>query len=392
MIDTRTQEAIALMQGFAERSGIGVEGPGQRYLWTDAFAVCNFLALARTTGDAHYTELAVDLIDQVHRTLGRHRLDDLRSGWISGLGDAEGEAHPTRGGLRIGKALPERRPDEAFRERLEWDRDGQYFHYLIQWMHALHQSARSTGEARYDRWARELAVTAYRAFTYLPADDQPRMYWKMSIELDRPLVPAMGQHDPLDGLVTALELTSDGPPAAVHGPSLAEEITGYRAMLDPNNFATADPLGLGALLTDAYRLQQLANLPATADAPLLRELLAASLSGLQRFARGRELQAGADQRLAFREMGLAIGLQALHGMWRAHQDSGRASAPIRGQLQALMHFLPLGEQIEAFWRDPANQGTATWREHRDINEVMLATRLVPGGFLQITDIGTAPHR
>jgi hypothetical protein len=43
---------------------------------------------------------------------------------------ATGAAHPTRGGLRIGKKLPERRPGEAFQERLEWERDGQYFHYL----------------------------------------------------------------------------------------------------------------------------------------------------------------------------------------------------------------------------------------------------------------------
>jgi hypothetical protein len=32
--------------------------------------------------------------------------------------------------LRIGKQLAERRPGERFDERLEWERDGQYFHYL----------------------------------------------------------------------------------------------------------------------------------------------------------------------------------------------------------------------------------------------------------------------
>jgi hypothetical protein len=36
----------------------------------------------------------------------------------------EGEAHPTQGGLRIGKALPERRVDEPFDEQLEWERAG----------------------------------------------------------------------------------------------------------------------------------------------------------------------------------------------------------------------------------------------------------------------------
>ena len=40
---TRTEQAIELMMGFAERTGLTAARPHQRYLWTDAFAVCNFL-------------------------------------------------------------------------------------------------------------------------------------------------------------------------------------------------------------------------------------------------------------------------------------------------------------------------------------------------------------
>ncbi len=32
------------------------------------------------------------------------------------------------------------------------------------------------------------------------------MYWKMSIDLTRPLVSSMGQHDPLDGFITYNEI------------------------------------------------------------------------------------------------------------------------------------------------------------------------------------------
>jgi len=46
------EEATSLMLGFAERTGLIGDGPQQRYLWTDAFAVCNFLALAGATGKA----------------------------------------------------------------------------------------------------------------------------------------------------------------------------------------------------------------------------------------------------------------------------------------------------------------------------------------------------
>src|SRR5436190_2055552 len=115
------------MVHFAERTGSDGVNP-RRYLWTDAVAVCNFLGLAHATGDGRYRNMALELVDRVHRVLGRHRPDEPRTGWISGLAEREGQAHPTRGGLRIGKPLPERGADEPFDERLEWERDGQYLH------------------------------------------------------------------------------------------------------------------------------------------------------------------------------------------------------------------------------------------------------------------------
>jgi hypothetical protein len=54
---------------------------------------------------------------------------------------------------------------------------------------------------------------------------------------------------------------------------------------------------------------------------------------------------------------------------------------LRAQLQSLMQYLPLRDEIEGFWRDPEQQRTSSWIEHQDINEVMLATSLSPDGFL-----------
>lgn len=195
-------DAADLMTHFAARTGLGSNQPSRRYLWTDAFAVCNFLGLARDS-------MALELVDRVHRELGHHREDDpTRAGRpLSGLADDEAKRHPTRAGLRIGKPLPERAPGEPLDPDLEWDRDGQYFHYLTKWMHALDQIARSTGDARYHHWARELFDVAHRAFTYGP-EGARRMVWKLSVDLSRPIVPSMGQHDPLDGFVTGLQLES----------------------------------------------------------------------------------------------------------------------------------------------------------------------------------------
>jgi hypothetical protein len=388
MQDTRSTEAIALMMDFAERSGLDTMHAGRRYLWTDAFAVCNFLGLARVTGDNRYRELALRLVDRVHETLGRHRNDDPRNGWISGLSGHQGAAHPTRGGLRIGKKLPERSPAEPVNERLEWDRDGQYFHYLTKWMHALDQLTRSTRRAEFNLWARELAATAFGAFTYLPSTTWAprRMYWKMSIDLSRPLVHSMGQHDPLDGYITVLQLRSTAAslPETAAKPDLEDETRQFAAMVRRGEWATADPLGLGGLLIDAYRVAQLRDEGTVADRQLVEDLLDASLAGLQHYARSSELQLPLEYRLAFRELGLAIGLHAAERMWQAaNSDSGRSStnAQPRAQLEAIMQYAPMRDEIESFWRNAAHRDSGTWSEHRDINEVMLATSLVPDGFL-----------
>ena len=345
------ETAARLMESFLERE--------PRYLWTDAFAVCNCLGLARATGDERWRVRALGLVERVHHVLGRHRSDDARKGWLSGLSEREGAAHPTRAGLRIGKPLPERRPGEPFDERLEWDRDGQYFHYLTQWAHALRQVATAANQPRYESWARELVEAAHRAFVVRAPGEAPRMVWKTSVDLSRATVPSMGQHDPLDGFVLCLELGGAG---------LAAARADFAAMLARCELRTADPLGLGVLLADAHRLAQLAEKGEREAETWLRPLLAAADEGLYRQERLGETSLPAARRLAFRELGLAIGLAATR---RARR------------LAALEPYAPLGEALVAFWRDGAHRANATWAEHRDINEVMLATALAPDGYLEL---------
>jgi len=167
--DDALATSARLMSEFAVRTGLSApKQRAERYLWTDAFAVCNFIELFRRTRDEKYLRYATDLIDQVHRVLGRYRDDDARRGWISGLDEEAGRSHPTAGGLRIGKPLKERDANEPVDERLEWDRDGQYFHYLTKWMHALCQAALFIGEAAYARWAVELGERAFAGFARGP--------------------------------------------------------------------------------------------------------------------------------------------------------------------------------------------------------------------------------
>ena len=381
------------MRRFADRTGVTSTCPPRRYLWTDAFAVCNFLGLATATGEVRYTEFALRLVERVHGVLGRHRADDARTGWISGLSSQEGEAHPTRGGLRIGKPLPERGAGEPMDERLEWDRDGQYFHYLTKWMHALDQLARATGQMMFNVWARELAATAHRAFVYVPPGSEgKRMYWKASIDLSRPQVTSMGHHDPLDGFVTCVQLDATAarvrPPAP--GPRLAIATADFAAMLERRQLATADPLGLGGLLVDAYRVAQLTQQGAwSRDDDLLETLLAAAVVGLQHYVRQPDLRAPAAHRVAFRECGLAIGLAAVERLQegaRHDAEGGFVTAGTRARLAELSRYAPVRAEIASFWVAPEHRQGRSWLDHEDINDVMLATTLLPEGFLVLPPV------
>jgi len=432
--------ADALLRAFALRTGVdqgdggsGDGDPTRRYLWTDAFAVLASLGLHRRTGQAAYLERAVRIVTLVHETLGRHRDDDpdRRTGWISGLGETAGSLRPTVGGLRIGKPRPERRAGEVLDERLEWDRDGQYFHYLTKWMLALNALSRATGDPEPNMQAIELAHAAAAAFIHRPRGDAVRrIHWKMSIDLSRPLVAAMGQHDPLDGLVVFARLQADqrrsGPMRAGLGPVIADlrEMCG-----EGESWATRDPLGIGGLLSDASQLVALrasgdmpsgadssapslsapslsapslpapslsaSSLAATPTTPyaglppdgLLATLLADAHRSVVAFAAANEFSRPLELRLAFREIGLAIGLRAVPAMHaavlRSPQRFGSAAevSSILTRLEALRTLSAIADHIEETWMERSAQATSSWTDHLDINSVMLAASLAPDALL-----------
>ncbi len=383
------------MAEFAALTGLfPAERQPRRYLWTDAFAVCNFLGLYSSTDDSHWRQLALDLVGQVHTVLGRHRNDDPRAGWISGLGEEQGRLHPTQGGLRIGKEMNERRPGDPLDDQLEWHRDGQYYHYLTKWMHALHQVSQVVGESVYHRWAIELAKTAHARFAYRTTADNPkRLCWKMSIDLSYPLVPSMGHHDPLDGLVTFLQLQTvaveDFPSSPEH--DLSREISELIQMCQGKDWATDDPLGIGELLSAAFKLAQVIGKDGEQGEFLefvefLEMLLDSSLVSLRALAGKKDLHLPPRYRLAFRELGLSIGLHAVEKLktWvEGTSPDFKGKKALSAAVDDLTRYVPLGDLIEQVWVDPGNRQDDNWLEHRDINMAMLATSLAPEGYLSL---------
>jgi len=377
-----------IMTEFARQTGLSpVKTSPQRYLWTDAFAVCNFLELYRQTGEDQFKSLALALVDQVHATLGRHRRDDPRRGWISGLNEEEGRLHPTAGGLRIGKKMNERGPADPFDEQMEWDRDGQYYHYLTKWMHALQCVATITGSKAYNGWAGELAKMVHAGFVFSsPVDGRKYIRWKMSIDLSRPLVPSMGMHDPLDGFIVYSWLQAGGGDDHRESPrfDLSREIKELADICRGRNWVTDDPLGIGGLLCNGLQVAQMMVRDGDGREGLLLALLDASLQGLESYLMTNALRFPAYFRLAFREFGLSIGLHAaarLQELIRKETGLFPEGAALSARVEGLMRHRWVGEQIERFWGEEANQKTAAWQEHLAINMVMQATSLAPDGFL-----------
>jgi len=370
-----------IMKHFASSTGLtDLSREPRRYLWTDAFAVCNYLELYRQTGVQECLELAIRLVTQVHQVLGKHRKDSTHAGWLSGLDEIKAQQHPTSGGLRIGKKLNERQPNDPIDESLEWEQDGQYFHYLTKWMHALNCVSQVTGNSIYNRWAIELAKVTHAKFTYTPSgSDRKRIYWKMSIDLSRPLVSSMGHHDPLDGFITYQQLEATGKHFSSQL-SLKTEIEDMSIMCSGEKWATKDSLGMGGLLTDAHKLVQLIDIHHLEVSDMLELLLQDSEYSLQSFAAHNQLNFPAEYRLAFRELGLSIGLHAISSMQnkiKKHPSHFKNADALSSILTRLSHFFPISELIDTFWSQAEHRLVQSWLDHEDINNVMLATSLAP---------------
>ena len=99
-----------------------------------------------------------------------------------------------------------------------------------------------------------------------------------------------------------------------------------------------------------------------------------------------DLRSRADRRLAFRELGLAIGLAALGRIQREAAERAGPAAATRASLEQLSRYASVRDQVESFWLDPEHRRIPSWLDHEDINDVMLATSLVPEGFLVLAPV------
>jgi energy-converting hydrogenase Eha subunit A len=213
-----------------------------------------------------------------------------------------------------------------------------------------------------------------------------RMYWKMSIDLSRPVVHSMGQHDPLEGFITYSELQVTYREAFGQSLDLRAEIADMARICRDQSWFTDDPLGIGGLLSNASIIAQVMIIGGLEYSVLLKSILDSALLGMESFTENDPLKFPAEYRLAFRELGLSIGLKGMKNLLRFiknNPDVFSLGSSLKALVEALIEYVPISEKIEQFWLNGENRHSSNWIEHREINMVMLATSIVPEGFLII---------
>jgi len=295
-----------------------------RYLWTDAFGVCNYITLYYETGNKQYLDQADALIKNVHDVLGKDRKGIKR---LDGATDEE----PTKGGLRIGKEDAEGTSDG----------DGQYFHYLTKWMVALNRMSLAKGDPKYNHWAIQMAESIHPRFVYNRDSAQPHMYWKISIDMSKPWVRSEGNLDPYDGYITYRMLHDYSSEKNV----LKREIEDMQKMVTAKyrSYSSDDPLDLGEAVWIAHWYP---------SEDWSKTLTSKSLSSLEYLYSRGYFDMPVRYRLAFREFGTTIGV-------KTNKAAGA-------------EWLQRAEGLNQFWEKNLYS-----RDH-DITPVMYCTSLIPG--------------
>lgn len=308
---------------------LAFKGRSRRYLWSDAFGVCNYISLYYAEGKPELLAQADALIQDVHDELGCYRDSQQR------LGNASLDA-PTLGGLRIGK---ENEPD-----------DGQYYHYLTKWMFALNRMSIARDDPKYNTWAIQLATTAHKHFVIHGLGGHAlRMVWKMSVDLQHTLVTSEGNLDPIDGFVTYRLLQQQSADKSVLQREIAD-VSGF-VTRKLERFSTSDTLDAGEALWLAEWFR---------DESWAKTVRAAALESIDELFVSGWFDRPATSRLLFREMGTVLGLKtAAASETLERRDRWRARV----------------EHVERFWSDKVFDHDA------DISPLMYAAALLPGVWL-----------
>ncbi|KAK2877055.1 hypothetical protein FQN49_001462 [Arthroderma sp. PD_2] len=320
-----------------------------RYLWTDAFGVMNFLTLyqmhtqlgTENVQPERYLTFAKRLVAAVHDILGRTRNGTSRLALAT-------ELEPLAGGLRIGKV-----------DVNGADCDGQYHHYITIWMRALNRLSMATRDPTYNRQAYSLGKAIHPHFLTGLDTDQPRMHWKLAMDLSRPLVASQGNLDPIDGYVT-FSLVQASAREFGDGEVFEEEIANYKRVAGPElkYEPSLDMLDLGMAITLGQYL--------FCQEDWASNMINQCYKGLRTlFIEENYLGEGTPGTDVYRELGACVGMTCLFNRRGPNGEKFSYYADFTKQLI---------DQYEA-------STTKMPKRLKPITKVMYAAALIPGAFM-----------
>ncbi len=254
-----TQEAMALMAGFAERTGLSERRDGATSGPTPSRSATSSDSPAQT-GDARYVQLARQLVDRVHHMLGRHRATiGARAGSAA---SASATARPTPPAAGCGSASRCPSAGRTSPSTRRWSGTATASTSTTSRSGCTPSTrSRARPESRsFSLWARELAADRARRLHLrgLPGRNGRRMYWKMSI--DSPVRWCLHGTARPAGRLRHLPAAAARPrPGCRVRRRARPRRRDARLRGDDRRpaVATGDPLGIGGLLTDASRVEQL---------------------------------------------------------------------------------------------------------------------------------------
>ncbi|KAI5803492.1 hypothetical protein DFH27DRAFT_652645 [Peziza echinospora] len=346
-----------------------------RYLWTDSFAILDFVTLAYLS--KYDNDQQQPSPSPLYLSLAT-RLLTYTTSILSTTHSGPPYTPLPNGGLRIGKPTAHG-PDQ----------DGQYYHYLLVYLFTLNRLSLATSHTSHNTRALHLAKHIHKHFTaHTSFPDRPHITWKLDETLSYPLSGGReGNVDPIMAYSVFRLLQSTGAAAEKENVHLAPEIAVYESIVKrkvEHGWTSSDMLDIGMTLWSCHWFcgeegEEWADMLCETAAECAETILNIKL----------KKPSLSSPSLAFRDYGACLGL-------KCYASTLVSSNPAKARkLQAL------AEEILESWERRGKEKGGRHRGHKGgvldiddddedeeevwlkpITEVMHCAALVPGAFMK----------
>ena len=234
---------------------------------------------------------------------------------------------------------------------------------------ALNRFSIISGEIEYNDMAISMAESILAKFMTGTSATRPRIFWKMSMDLSRPLVASEGNLDPIDGYLTYKLLRSTH---GVDSSIIGKETVLLKKIVDSkvDDYDSSDALDIGMTLWTAHWFNP--------EEEWARRLTRRALACLKVLIQNKRFDGSTARRLAFREFGTALGVNSVVMGKTVEEGLYREDELVDAEVRKLP------DQICAAWEQaslvptPTQEMQGRMAELMPITAVVYASTLIPG--------------